>query len=82
MALCLQINNLRPVIEHSIDSLGICLTDWNMTMVTFSIPYPFTGGTGHLYVCDTSTKAREGPRPGGFGFPQFLRFLARLVTRF
>jgi hypothetical protein len=46
MALCLPNNRLRPIVEHSIVSLGNCLTDWNMTLVTIIHPgtYPFTGG--------------------------------------
>jgi hypothetical protein len=75
MALCLQNNTLRPIIEHSIVSLGNCLTDWKHDDGQFfSTPvstYPFTGGTDQL-VCDSSIEhSGARPRPGGFDFPNF-----------
>jgi hypothetical protein len=48
-------------------------------MVTIFNPstYPFRGKTDQLRVCDQSIESR--PKLAGSRFPQFLRFLARLV---
>ena len=74
MALCLQNNKLRPIIEHSIDSLGNCLTDWNMTMVTFSTPVVTTPSQAVQAIFMSVTRRprlEEGPDLGDLDFPNF-----------